>query len=82
MAIDTVTGGIAMSNTAAVVQSPNDTLASQVTDALVSAGLITETHKHLVLSKLKTGGVKQEDWNLWIDIATAPPVNVEEAGNE
>ena len=71
-----------MPNTAAVVQSPNDILASQVADALVAAGLITDTHKDLLLSKLEKGGVKQEDWNLWVDIATAPPANAEEATNE
>jgi hypothetical protein len=71
-----------MPNTATLVQSPNDILASRVTDALVAAGLITDTHKPLLLSKLKTGGVKQEDWNLWIDIATAPAANSEEANNE
>jgi hypothetical protein len=71
-----------MPNIATLVQSPNDILASQVTDALVAAGLITDTHKDLLLSKLKKGGVKQEDWNLWVDIATTPPANAEEANNE
>jgi len=71
-----------MPNAAPLVQSPNDILASQVADALVAAGLIADTHKDLLLSKLKAGGVKQEDWNLWIDIATAPPASSEEADNE
>lgn len=53
-------------------QSPNDVLASEVTEALVAAGLIKDTHKGSLLAKLKTGGVKQEDWNLWIDMATVP----------
>ncbi|MEX0642703.1 MAG: hypothetical protein WD468_08385 [Pirellulales bacterium] len=63
-------------------QSPNDLLASQITEALVAAGLIKDTHKRLLLSKLKTGGVKQEDWNLWIDMATAPQVAKGEAKDE
>ncbi len=70
-----------MPDTTIRVQSPNDILASQVTDALEAAGLITDTHKDLLLNKLKTGGVKQEDWNLWVDIATTPPAISEEAGN-
>jgi len=63
-----------MPNTTATTPSPNDLLASQIADALVTAGLIKDTHKGTLLSKLKAGGVKQEDWNLWVDIATAPPV--------
>lgn len=63
-------------------QSPNDVLASQVTDALVAAGLITAAHKGSLLSKLKTGGVKQEDWNLWVDMATAPQAASGEANDE
>jgi hypothetical protein len=66
----------------AALQSPNDLLASQITEALVAAGLIKDAHKGPLLSKLKTGGVKQEDWNLWIDMATAPQVAQGEANNE
>jgi len=53
-------------------QNPNDALASDVTDALVAAGLIKESHRAALLAKLKVGGVQQDDWNLWIDMATAP----------
>lgn len=63
-------------------ESPNDLLAKQVADELVSSGLITESHKGQLLAKLKSGGVKQEDWSLWIDIATARSVASEEANNE
>ena len=52
--------------------NPNDLLASQIVDALVMAGLIKDGHKAALLTKLKSGGVTQDDWNLWIDIATAP----------
>lgn len=67
---------------AAPTQSPNDMLASQITEALVAAGLIKDTHKGSLLAKLKAGGVRQEDWNLWIDMATAPQRTAEEASNE
>ena len=52
-------------------QSPNDQLAAEIADALVEAGLITDRHKAGLLAKLKAGGVRQEDWNLWVDMATA-----------
>ncbi len=77
-----MTSNPAAPNTPAAPQSPNDLLASQITEALVAAGLFKDTHKGPLLSKLKTGGVKQEDWNLWIDIATAPQVAQGEANNE
>jgi len=63
-------------------QSPNDLLASQITEALVAAGLIKDNHKSPLLEKLKTGGVNQEDWNLWIDIATALQVTQREGDDE
>jgi hypothetical protein len=63
-------------------ESPNDLLAKQVADELVSSGLITESHKCQLLAKLKSGWVKQEDWSLWIDIATARPVTPAEVNNE
>ena len=50
----------------------------------LTPGVIQELQKFLVvplLTKLKAGGVKQEDWDLWIDIATAPPVAPGEANN-
>jgi hypothetical protein len=59
------------SNPATSRESPNDILALQISEVLVAAGLITDTHKTALLAKLKAGGVRQEDWNLWIDVATA-----------
>ena len=53
-------------------KSPNDILAEQVTSALLEAGLILDNCKADLESKLKGGGVTQDDWNLWIDAATAP----------
>jgi len=52
--------------------SPNDRLADETADALVEAGLITATHEDALREKLRAGGVKQEDWNLWVDVATSP----------
>ena len=60
-----------------ITQNPNDLLASQITEALVAAKLIKDAHKGQLLAKLKAGGVKQEDWNLWIDIATTPEATQE-----
>lgn len=63
-------------------QSPNDTLATQIAVALVEAGLITDNHKTQLLNKLRAGCVSQEDWNLWIDLATAPQAIDEELNDE
>jgi len=63
-------------------QSPNDLLAVEVADALVDAGLITDGHKAALLAKLKSGGVRQDDWNLWVDMATAPEATDAEAEDE
>jgi len=53
-------------------KSPNDILAEQIASELSDAGLIPDNRKADLESKLKGGGVSQDDWNLWIDIATAP----------
>lgn len=68
--------------TTTISQTPNDILASEITDALIAAGLITDAHKGQLLAKLKTSGVTQEDWNLWIDMATAPQAKPLESDNE
>jgi len=71
-----------MPDAATLNQSPNDLLAAQIADALAGAGLIRENHKAELLAKLVSGGVKQEDWGLWIDLATAPRGGPKEAGDE
>ncbi len=71
-----------MTDTSANLPTPNAVLASEIADALVAAGLIKDMHKNALLSKLKAGGVKQEDWNLWVDIATAPQVAQGGSNNE
>ena len=50
---------------------PNDILAEQIASELLEAGLIPANRKADLESKLKVGGVSQDDWNLWVDIATA-----------
>ena len=62
--------------------SPNDLLAAQIADALANDGLVKDNHKSELLAKLKSGGVKQEDWGLWIDLATAPQGDSRETSNE
>jgi len=62
-------------------KSPNDILAEQIVSELSDAGLIPDNRKADLESKLKIGGVNQDDWNLWIDLATAPD-RVEEDNDE
>ncbi|MHB1344944.1 MAG: hypothetical protein ACYCX3_11400 [Thermoleophilia bacterium] len=69
-------------DTTEATQSPNDLLAVEVADALVNAGLIIERHKAVLLTRLKSGGVRQDDWNLWVDMATAPEAPGEEVDDE
>ena len=52
-------------------KSPNELLAEVLSEALTSAGVVPENRKAELLSKLKAGGVKREDWGLWVDVATA-----------
>jgi len=71
-----------MPNTTPNAPSPNDLLALQIADALADAGLVGDNRRGELLAKLKSGGVTQEDWGLWIDIATAPRSEAGEEGNE
>ena len=52
--------------------TPNDILAGQIAAKLAEAGLIPRNRQEQLLSKLKAGGVSKDDWNQWIDLATAP----------
>lgn len=72
----------AATNVPPAPQSPNDLLATQIAEALVAAGLIKDTHSGRLLAKLKTGGVRQEDWKHWIGEATAPQAAPGEINNE
>ncbi len=71
-----------MPDTTANTPSPNDLLAVQIADALATAGLVKDNRKGELLAKLKSGGVKQKDWGLWIDLATTPEGDPEEADDE
>ena len=62
-------------------KSPNDILAEQIARELSDAGLVPDNRKADLESNLKVGGVSQDDWNLWIDLATAPD-RAQEADNE
>lgn len=62
--------------------TPNEILASTIADDLVTSGLIKDTNKEELFAKLKQGGVRQEDWQLWIDIATSPERPEAEVSNE
>lgn len=62
--------------------TPNEALATIIVDALTAAALIKETNKAELLAKLKHGGVQQEDWQLWIDIATSPERTEAEGAHE
>ncbi len=53
-------------------KSPNEILAEQLVHHLIDANLIPSDHSSELERKLKVGGVTEEDWNLWVDIATAP----------
>ena len=55
--------------------SPNSVLAEQIVEDLAAAGLIPESRKDEVESKLKEEGASQDDWNRWVGIATAPERN-------
>ena len=52
--------------------SPNSALAEEIVADLAAAGLIPESRRDEVESKLKEEGASQDDWNLWVDMATAP----------
>ena len=48
---------------------PNDQLANLIAGKLVEEGLITSDHKDRVLSGLKAGSLKGQDWRLLLEIA-------------
>ena len=51
---------------------PNDMLADEICEDLTEAGLIPDDRRDDLESKLKGEGATQDDWNLWVDMATAP----------
>jgi hypothetical protein len=51
--------------------SPNDSLAEEVVDKLVDAGLVPKAKAAEVTAKVKAGTATSEDWKLWIDLGQA-----------
>lgn len=49
--------------------SPNDQLADLVAEKLTEEGLISSDRKDQVLSGLKAGSLKGQDWRLLLEIA-------------
>lgn len=52
--------------------SPNAELAAVIAKELIARELILASKEKELLAKLNSGGVTQQDWHLWIDLATAP----------
>lgn len=51
--------------------SANDTLAEEVVNRLVDAGLLPKAKAAEVSAKVKAGTATSEDWKLWIDLGQA-----------
>lgn len=62
-------------------KNPNEVLAEVITKKLSTSGLIPANRIADLESKLKTGGVNQEDWTTWVDMATSAS-QTKEAENE
>ncbi len=58
--------------------TPNDILAKQIAEKLAEASLVPANRQDQLLSKLQVGGVTKDDWNQWVDMATAPERSGEE----
>ena len=61
--------------------SPNDTLAQEVVNKLVDAGLISKAKAAEVLAKVKAGNATSEDWKLWIELDQAKKAKAKAAAN-
>jgi hypothetical protein len=48
--------------------TPNEELATIITDALAEAGLISDPRQDELRKKLADGSVRQEDWRLWLEV--------------
>lgn len=58
-----------------ISKTPNDVLAEIITKQLIKAKLIPKNRMVEFKSKLKNGDISQEDWSLWVDVATDPQKN-------
>lgn len=60
-------------------KTPNEILATLVTDSLVEAGFLSASKTSEVLAKISSGSATSEDWRLWIELAQAE--KIKEDGN-
>lgn len=51
------------------LKSPNEELAALITAKLIEVGLVTQLKQSEVGTKLANGSARQEDWQLWIELA-------------
>lgn len=58
--------------------TPDQIVAEQITEALISAGLLLTDRASEFRSSLAAGQLKGEDWSLEIDLATAPKEEIHE----
>ncbi len=49
--------------------SPSETLAAEVVDRLIAAGLLRAKSRESVIAKVGVGAMKGEDWRLEIELA-------------
>ena len=62
-------------------KTPNDVLASIICARLKDEGLIHDRHQNDLLNRLKHGGVSQDDWRVWIELAIEGNSKQEKAVN-
>lgn len=68
-----------MTSNSKVDLSPNDTLAEEVVNKLVEAGLVSKAKAAEVMAKVKAGTATSEDWKLWIDLGQAKKTGGQDA---
>ncbi len=50
-------------------KTPNEELATLIVAQLVEAGLLPQGKKSEVLTKVANGSARQDDWQVWIEMA-------------
>ena len=60
-------------------ESPNEELAEQIVDSLVSKRLIEEHRVPTLMAKLKNGPCSASDWRVWAEDFAKPGVDDDEA---
>lgn len=54
--------------------SPSETLAAEVADRLIKAGLLRADKRDTLIGKIASGDMKGEDWKIEIELAQAKSV--------